>query len=659
MGLIGSLMVKLGADAAPLKSGLKQGEEAVKQFGKQTEQVGKKTKSSFDSSISSVQSFAGEVAKIGATLTAVTTIPIVLAGKAGNAFNSMMEQANVSFEVLLGDANKAKAMLADLTTFANSTPFEMVGLANASKVLLAFGVDANRIMPAIKMLGDISLGNAQRFDSLSLAYAQVQSTGRLMGQDLLQMVNVGFNPLQIISEKTGMSMADLKKKMEEGAISSDMVTLAMKEATGEGGRFYNAMDKISKTQEGQLSTLRDAWNSALGTAVKPISEWLTGEGLPKMTAMVTTLKDAFIRLEPAITKTLDKVGDMIDAFAKMTPAQQDAVLNSVLLVGALAPIITGFALATTGVLGFIAALNGVSGAGAGAALGGISGMLPGLAAVAGVGLATSMEGKKAWESQFGQSISKSTQGASLGVGMSIPSIVDVTNSSQRAADAAGRNATYPVGTANIAASAGVSNKIVAAANAMQAKLTAAADMAKAKKSASDYASEWQKLINELNKTDPATGKVDKLKQAVDALKDSFKSQMSAFANFTGLFDIFERKLSSPLSLLRRLNAQVKAMEQWQSALASLQGRGVNSMLLDEIRQMGPGAVDDVMALSRMTNEQLAQYEQLYGRKQGIAATAATGFTINITGNQFLGAGSMDEVAEMFVAELKRRGVKIN
>ena len=77
-----------------------------------------------------------------------------------------------------------------------------------------------------------------KLSSLTLAFSQVQSTGRLMGQDLLQMIGQGFNPLQIISEKTGRSMADLKKDMENGAISADMVTEAFKIATSEGGRFF-------------------------------------------------------------------------------------------------------------------------------------------------------------------------------------------------------------------------------------------------------------------------------------------------------------------------------------------------------------------------------------------------------------------------------------
>jgi tape measure domain-containing protein len=107
------------------------------------------------------------------------------------------------------------------------------------------------------MLGDVSMGNKEKLSGLSLAFAQVQATGRLMGQDLLQMINQGFNPLQIISEKTGKSMSVLKKEMEDGKISAEMVTGAFETATSQGGLFYQGMDRGAKTLNGTFSTLWD------------------------------------------------------------------------------------------------------------------------------------------------------------------------------------------------------------------------------------------------------------------------------------------------------------------------------------------------------------------------------------------------------------------
>ena len=130
-------------------------------------------------------------------------------------------------------------------------------------------------MRELKLIGDISGGQADRFQSLALAFAQVGSTGRLTGQDLLQMVNQGFNPLQVMSEKTGKSMAQLKKEMGEGKISFDMVKQAMIDATSEGGRFYGLMNEQSETLNGKLSTLDDTWqqvSKTIGEKFLPVAK---------------------------------------------------------------------------------------------------------------------------------------------------------------------------------------------------------------------------------------------------------------------------------------------------------------------------------------------------------------------------------------------------
>ncbi|QKJ99934.1 MAG: phage tail tape measure protein [Ignavibacteriota bacterium] len=168
-----------------------------------------------------------------------------------------LEQSIVSFEVLLGNGDKARQMINDLREFASKTPLQLSGLQENAKLLLSFGVEAQNILPYLKMLGDISGGNAQKMNQLTLAFAQMQSTGRLMGQDLLQMINAGFNPLQIMAEKTGKSIGELKKEMEDGTISSEMIIQAFKDATSEGGKFYGMLEKQSETLGGKLSTLED------------------------------------------------------------------------------------------------------------------------------------------------------------------------------------------------------------------------------------------------------------------------------------------------------------------------------------------------------------------------------------------------------------------
>lgn len=174
-----------------------------------------------------------------------------------------VETAEANFRTLLGSAEAAKKHLNDLRHFANVTPFELSDVSAASRLLLSFGADVREVMPMMKTLGDISLGDAQRFQSLALVFAQVRSQGKLMGQDFLQMINAGFNPLEQISRDTGRSISELKKEMEEGAITFDIVYDAMQKAAGAGGKFNNAMLTASQTGNGLISTLSGAWTDAL------------------------------------------------------------------------------------------------------------------------------------------------------------------------------------------------------------------------------------------------------------------------------------------------------------------------------------------------------------------------------------------------------------
>ena len=146
------------------------------------------------------------------------------------------EYALTNFKTMLGSIDEAKKHVADLKQFAAQTPLTFDDLSQASKTLLAFGANVNEIMPSLKTLGDISLGNAEKFQSLSLAFGKVQSEGKLTGVTLKQMIVAGFNPLQEIAQKTGASMDELKDLMEKGGISFELVQAAMKSATSASWR---------------------------------------------------------------------------------------------------------------------------------------------------------------------------------------------------------------------------------------------------------------------------------------------------------------------------------------------------------------------------------------------------------------------------------------
>ena len=174
-----------------------------------------------------------------------------------------IESLEVSFRTLLGSEQKATALMTDIRKFAATTPMQLNDLASGAQTLLGFNIEAEKVMPTLKALGDISMGDSQKFQSLTLAFAQMSSTGKLMGQDLLQMINAGFNPLVQIAERTGKSVAELKEEMSQGKISVEMVTQAFMDATSEGGKFYNMLEKQSKGIQGSLSNLKGAFDDML------------------------------------------------------------------------------------------------------------------------------------------------------------------------------------------------------------------------------------------------------------------------------------------------------------------------------------------------------------------------------------------------------------
>lgn len=173
-----------------------------------------------------------------------------------------VEALQISFETLAG-TTKGRELFGDIRSFAVNTPMMMQDLAKGAQTLLGFNIEAEKVMPILRQIGDISMGDAQKFNSLTLAFAQMSSTGKLTGQDLLQMINAGFNPLTVISEKTGKSIGQLKDEMSAGKITVEMVADAFETATAEGGKFHGMLEKQSKGLKGAMSNLEGAWEDAL------------------------------------------------------------------------------------------------------------------------------------------------------------------------------------------------------------------------------------------------------------------------------------------------------------------------------------------------------------------------------------------------------------
>ena len=168
-----------------------------------------------------------------------------------------------NINTLLGSAEKGKKMMADLTDYAAKSPLDFKGTVANAQLMLGFGIEEKKILPFMKALGDVSAGNAQRFNSLALAFSQMSAAGKLMGQDLMQMVNAGFQPLDQLSKDTGKSIGQLKEEMSKGKISAEMVQQAFLNATAEGGKYYKMSENAVKTIPGQMSMLEDDFDLML------------------------------------------------------------------------------------------------------------------------------------------------------------------------------------------------------------------------------------------------------------------------------------------------------------------------------------------------------------------------------------------------------------
>ncbi len=255
--------------------------------------------------------FALGAGKVIATGVAATATAFTALGASAVQYNAEMEQYNTSFEVMLGSEEKALALVADLKEKAAKTPFEMSDLANTTQLLLNYGLSAEDATDKMMMLGDIAQGDAKKMERVANAYGQMSSAGKVSLEDVKQMIEAGFNPLQEISESTGESMESLYDRISKGTISVDEITDSMTRATSEGGKYFQSMEKQSQTFTGRLSTLKDTIDSKLGEAFAGVSDIASEKVLPLLTSMAEQYIPRLGEVVERIIPPLMTVGDSL------------------------------------------------------------------------------------------------------------------------------------------------------------------------------------------------------------------------------------------------------------------------------------------------------------------------------------------------------------
>lgn len=257
---------------------------------------------------------------------------------AGISFNASIEQYQTSFEVMTGSAEKAAQITQQLKQIAANTPFELPQLADTTQLLMNYGFTADDAMKKMQMLGDISQGSADKMTRIATAYGQMSSTGKVSLEDVKQMIEAGFNPLQEISKSTGESMASLYDRISDGSLSVDEITASMERSTSAGGKYFQSMDKQSQTLNGKISTLKDTFNEFAGKAMQGLSDVLSNTVIPALTGVLSH-SDEIMAVLNALLPVIVAVGSAFAAwkivnFIQDIPKMVGSVKTAILGVNA-------------------------------------------------------------------------------------------------------------------------------------------------------------------------------------------------------------------------------------------------------------------------------------------------------------------------------------
>jgi tape measure domain-containing protein len=246
----------------------------------------------------------------------------------GIQFNANMQENEIAFTQMLGSAEKAKAMLQDLTQFAATTPFELPQVEDAAKKLLAFGFSAEQVKPMLTAIGDAAAGlglGAAGIDRITLALGQMYAKGKVQGDEMLQLVEAGIPAWDILAKAMGVSTAQLQKMVSDGVVPADKAIQAL--VAGMEQHFPHMMDAQSKSFTGLMSNLKDNLSQAFGQIMKPTFDWLTNVALPKAVQLTTNFTQAL------------KAGGMSEALKTIMPS---GVVDGLIALGNAVKEVFGF-----------------------------------------------------------------------------------------------------------------------------------------------------------------------------------------------------------------------------------------------------------------------------------------------------------------------------
>ena len=322
---------------------LKKIQSNLEQTRTKTQAIAQSMSSSFDKVGQSLTNTSRSIKNAGSTL---APLSVAMGGVAIKALSSAanFEKLQMQMEVLTGSAEKGKEVFKKLVEFAAATPFELPELVKANNTLMGFGMTAEDAFDSLKMIGDVSAVAGGDLQGITVAFGQAAASGRLMGQDLLQLVNNGVPIIDMLTKSMGVAKERIKDMVSEGKITLPVLVKAFRDATSEGGKFNKGMEKLSTTLGGVYSTLKDSVNIAFAEL---------GSEMAKSINLRELIKDLSVF-----------AGKLTEKFKSLSPETKKFITYLVLATTVLAPLLL--------VLGSLVGIAGLAFSGLGILAGGFA-----------------------------------------------------------------------------------------------------------------------------------------------------------------------------------------------------------------------------------------------------------------------------------------------
>lgn len=316
---IGTATLRTQLDLTGLRQGLGGADQAVKQAtGNWTRDLER----------------LGQVAtRFGTVWTLAVTTPLTALAGIGVRSAMQLETFSASLNVLIGDAERAGKVFDELYEFSARTPFDWRTLTDATRVLAAFGVEAEEIMGDLSMLGDIAAGTQSDLTGLAEIYGRVQVTGRISMEEVNSLALRGVPIYTELARVVGVTSEEIRELISSGTIGFPELQEVFRNLTTDGGRFFNMMEEQSKTTQGRLNTLKDTFEQ-----------------------VTDAIGDHFL---PTVSRLIDTGQGLVNWFNNLTEAQQSMLITTGSVVAALGPLSIGFGVLLTALSRLPAAITAV------------------------------------------------------------------------------------------------------------------------------------------------------------------------------------------------------------------------------------------------------------------------------------------------------------